>query len=155
MKIALGAAKGLAFLHEGEKPIIYRDLKSSNILLDAVISLLARTKLKYLFILHRSSRMRLRPGYYLFQDYNPKLSDFGLAIDGPQGSDKHVTTRVMGTEGYAAPEYLKMGKKLHTFLSTDAYDQSGSKHCLMGLCHVNTNLTRHEAIGVCFGYFLW
>jgi len=38
IKIALGAAKGLMFLHEEEKPVIYRDFKSSNILLDAVSS---------------------------------------------------------------------------------------------------------------------
>jgi serine/threonine protein kinase len=36
MKIALGAAQGLAFLHEAVKPVIYRDFKTSNILLDAV-----------------------------------------------------------------------------------------------------------------------
>lgn len=37
MKIALDAAKGLAFLHEeAEKPVIYRDFKTSNILLDGV-----------------------------------------------------------------------------------------------------------------------
>jgi len=36
LKIALGAAKGLAFLHEADKPIIYRDFKASNILLDSV-----------------------------------------------------------------------------------------------------------------------
>lgn len=38
-----------------------------------------------------------------------KLSDFGLAKDGPEGSDTHVTTRVMGTYGYAAPEYMMTG----------------------------------------------
>ena len=37
MKVALGAAKGLTFLHEeAENPVIYRDFKTSNILLDAV-----------------------------------------------------------------------------------------------------------------------
>jgi serine/threonine protein kinase len=35
-KIAVGAAKGLAFLHEADTPVIYRDFKASNILLDSV-----------------------------------------------------------------------------------------------------------------------
>lgn len=43
------------------------------------------------------------------QNYNAKLSDFGLARDGPTGDKSHVSTRVMGTYGYAAPEYLATG----------------------------------------------
>jgi serine/threonine protein kinase len=38
MKIAVGAAKGLAFLHGADPPVIYRDFKASNILLDSVSS---------------------------------------------------------------------------------------------------------------------
>ncbi|KAK1280297.1 putative receptor-like protein kinase [Acorus gramineus] len=38
LKIAVGAAKGLQFLHEIDKPVIYRDFKASNILLDSVSS---------------------------------------------------------------------------------------------------------------------
>ncbi|KAK8598040.1 hypothetical protein V6N13_095432 [Hibiscus sabdariffa] len=86
MKIALGAAKGLAFLHEADKPVIYRDFKTSNILLDL--------------------------------DYNAKLSDFGLAKDGPEGDKSHVSTRIMGTYGYAAPEYIMTG---HLSPRSDVY----------------------------------
>lgn len=79
MKVALGAAKGLEYLHEkANPPVIYRDLKSSNILLD--------------------------------KDFNAKLSDFGLAKLG-SGDDKiHVSSRVMGTYGYCAPEYQRTGQ---------------------------------------------
>lgn len=86
MKIVVGAAKGLAFLHEAEKPVIFRDFKASNILLDS--------------------------------DFTPKLSDFGLAKDGPDGDETHVSTRVMGTEGYAAPEYVMTG---HLTAASDVY----------------------------------
>lgn len=48
--------------------------------------------------------------YSSIKDYNAKLSDFGLARDGPIGDKTHVSTRVMGTYGYAAPEYVMTGK---------------------------------------------
>lgn len=86
MKVALSAAKGLAFLHNAESQVIYRDFKTSNILLDS--------------------------------NYNAKLSDFGLARDGPTGDKSHVSTRVLGTYGYAAPEYLATG---HLTAKSDVY----------------------------------
>jgi serine/threonine protein kinase len=52
------------------------------------------------------------------QDYTAKLSDFGLAKEGPQGDATHVTTRVMGTHGYAAPEYILTG---HLTARSDVY----------------------------------
>ncbi|KAG6781381.1 hypothetical protein POTOM_014281 [Populus tomentosa] len=79
MKIAAGAAKGLEYLHDkASPPVIYRDFKSSNILLE--------------------------------EGFHPKLSDFGLAKLGPTGDKSHVSTRVMGTYGYCAPEYAMTGQ---------------------------------------------
>lgn len=43
------------------------------------------------------------------QDFNAKLSDFGLAKLGPTDGNSHVSTRPMGTYGYAAPEYIATG----------------------------------------------
>ncbi|GAA0172613.1 hypothetical protein LIER_26408 [Lithospermum erythrorhizon] len=79
MKIAAVAAKGLEYLHDkASPPVIYRDFKSSNILLG--------------------------------EEFVPKLSDFGLAKLGPTGDKSHVSTRVMGTHGYCAPEYAMTGQ---------------------------------------------
>ena len=104
MKVALGAAKGLAFLHEeAERPVIYRDFKTSNILLDAVCGFMFR------ILFYKISKSYHVQYAFVIQDYNAKLSDFGLAKDGPEGDDTHVSTRVMGTYGYAAPEYVMTG----------------------------------------------
>ncbi|GAA0147848.1 hypothetical protein LIER_07447 [Lithospermum erythrorhizon] len=78
LKIALGAARGIAYLHEDCHPrIIHRDIKSSNILVD--------------------------------NNFEAQVSDFGLARLFSD-SYTHVTTRVMGTFGYMAPEYALSGK---------------------------------------------
>ncbi|GLJ34917.1 hypothetical protein SUGI_0702770 [Cryptomeria japonica] len=81
-KIILDIIRGLAYLHEGVGvPIMHKDVKPSDILLDG--------------------------------NFNAKISDFGFAmgenklpwyedisIDGP---------RIVGTYGYAAPEYIATG----------------------------------------------
>ncbi|XP_042482446.1 receptor-like serine/threonine-protein kinase ALE2 isoform X2 [Macadamia integrifolia] len=87
MKIALGAARGLAYLHEDSSPrVIHRDFKSSNILLE--------------------------------HDFTPKVSDFGLAKTAMDEGNKHISTRVMGTFGYVAPEYAMTG---HLLVKSDVY----------------------------------
>ncbi|XP_015057173.1 probable serine/threonine-protein kinase PBL3 isoform X2 [Solanum pennellii] len=54
----------------------------------------------------------------LDSEFNAKLSDFGLARDGPDGDRTHVSTRVIGTRGYAAPEYVATG---HLTPKNDVY----------------------------------
>ncbi|XP_052627761.1 receptor-like serine/threonine-protein kinase ALE2 isoform X2 [Lactuca sativa] len=87
LKIALGAARGLAYLHEDSSPrVIHRDFKSSNILLE--------------------------------DDFTPKVSDFGLARTALDEDNRHISTRVMGTFGYVAPEYAMTG---HLLVKSDVY----------------------------------
>jgi serine/threonine protein kinase len=118
MKVAIGAARGLAFLHNPERQVIYRDFKASNILLDSVCILCFLDQANnecsdcftHLFAVSMPSGNMIMNLYYWFsQEYNAKLSDFGLAKTGPAGDDSHVSTRIMGTNGYAAPEYLATG----------------------------------------------
>ncbi|OIW01063.1 hypothetical protein TanjilG_14246 [Lupinus angustifolius] len=78
LKIAIGAAKGFAWLHHSCNPrIIHRNISSKCILLD--------------------------------KDFEPKISDFGLArLMNP--IDTHLSTFVngeFGDIGYVAPEYAR------------------------------------------------
>ncbi|XP_047318981.1 probable serine/threonine-protein kinase PBL2 [Impatiens glandulifera] len=54
----------------------------------------------------------------LDSDFNAKLSDLGLARDGPTGDNTHVSTRIVGTQVYAAPEYVATG---HLSPKSDVY----------------------------------
>ncbi|XAR59385.1 Non-specific serine/threonine protein kinase [Bertholletia excelsa] len=86
LKICIGVARGLAFLHEESSlRIVHRDIKPNNVLLD--------------------------------RDFNPKISDFGLAK--LYEDDKtHISTRIAGTLGYMAPEYALWG---YLTYKTDVY----------------------------------
>ncbi|KAF8387637.1 hypothetical protein HHK36_026290 [Tetracentron sinense] len=87
MKIALDAARGLAYLHEDSQPcVIHRDFKASNILLE--------------------------------NNFHAKVADFGLAKQAPEGQANYLSTRVMGTFGYVAPEYAMTG---HLLVKSDVY----------------------------------
>ncbi|GMP82909.1 hypothetical protein CsSME_00037019 [Camellia sinensis var. sinensis] len=81
LKVAIGAARGLAYLHSSLAvgiPIVHRDFKSTNILLNT--------------------------------NFEAKISDFGLAKLMPEGQETYVTARVLGTFGYFDPEYTSTGK---------------------------------------------
>ncbi|KAM0965129.1 hypothetical protein ACFX2C_021082 [Malus domestica] len=89
LKMALGAARGLAYLHSSSAvgiPIVHRDFKSTNILLS--------------------------------DNFEAKISDFGLATMMPEGQEIQATARVLGTFGYFDPEYTSTGKLT---LQSDVY----------------------------------
>ncbi|WVZ25466.1 hypothetical protein V8G54_004010 [Vigna mungo] len=85
LKIAKGAARGLAFLHATENKVIFRDFNTSNI---------------------------------LDENYDAKISDFGIAKLGLSEGQSHETTMIVGTFGYVAPEYMLTGD---LYVKSDVY----------------------------------
>eukprot|EP00249_Psilotum_nudum_P014260 c24741_g1_i2 orf=1-1797(-) len=77
VKIALGTARALEYLHEVcLPPVVHKNFKSANILLD--------------------------------DDLNPQLSDCGIAAFFPS-LENQVSTQMLGSFGYSAPEYAMSG----------------------------------------------
>ncbi|CAH1427342.1 unnamed protein product [Lactuca virosa] len=81
LKICLGAATGLCYLHDPkgtQQRVLHRDIKSSNILLD--------------------------------ENWNAKVSDMGLSKLGPANQQHTIlVSNVVGTLGYIDPVYMETG----------------------------------------------
>ncbi|CAH1427492.1 unnamed protein product [Lactuca virosa] len=81
LNICIGAARGLAYLHnpgETQQRVLHRDIKSSNILLD--------------------------------ENWNAKISDLGLSKFGPANQQyTFLVSNAVGTIGYCDPLYIETG----------------------------------------------
>ncbi|KAL7095061.1 hypothetical protein ACP275_10G001600 [Erythranthe tilingii] len=81
LHIALGASRGILYLHtEADPPIIHRDIKANNILLDS----------KWTAKVSDFGISRLAP----------------VSEDAKGDSNAHISTNVKGTPGYVDPEYF-------------------------------------------------
>nr|KYP42498.1 putative serine/threonine-protein kinase NAK [Cajanus cajan] len=117
LEIALGAAQGLTYLHEELEIQILDSPKRKKI-----VSMTDLSTLSYdnsvngmcfgysdavaIVVIYRDFKAS---NVLLDENFKPKLSDFGLAREGPVAGDTHVSTAVMGTYGYAAPDYIETG----------------------------------------------
>eukprot|EP01018_Ginkgo_biloba_P036401 Gb_35263 [translate_table: standard] len=94
------------FLFDPEKRKLLDWKKRYNIIIGIVRGLLYLHQDSQLRIIHRDIKAS---NILLDDNLNPKIADFGLAKFFPEG-ETHVSTRVVGTYGYMAPEYAMQGQ---------------------------------------------
>ncbi|KAG5093601.1 hypothetical protein JHK84_049189 [Glycine max] len=91
MKVALDAAKGLAFLHSDEVDVIYRDFKTSNILLDSVSHLTKKSDIYSFGVV----LLELMSGKRALDDNRPSGEHSLVEWAKPLLTNKHKISQVM------------------------------------------------------------